>query len=226
MAELQITLDDLENYIDNCLLSCDLKHDKKLYKISIMSALTMANSSNEIKQHEHAKDAAELWYNKIETNSMLLCGKKYIKIKDVILALIRAALISGFIDSVIFANMAIANPTIPIVATTSNAAIEIHKVIRDAYCLEDNDFCVYFQAVAHHKKHKKFTAEDLISWFPNDNDCKCNITQEKWDCEYNVAGKCEYLSKANISNTLQSLCEKNILKETTKKDKIFYQFKR
>ncbi len=226
MAELQITLEDLENYIDNCLSSCHLKYDKKFYKISIMSALTMDDSSNAITQQEHAKNAADLWYNKIETNSKLLCGKKYIKIKDTILAFIRATLISGFIDGIILSSINPTNIAIPIVAATSNAALEIHKVIKDSYCLEDNNFCVYFQAVAHHKKHKKFTVEDVKSWFPNDINCKCNITQEKWDCEFISAGKCEYLSKADILNTLEALCDKKILNKTVKKDKVFYQFAR
>lgn len=224
MAEYQMTINELEEYVDLCIQEYKKKLNKvdwEVYKVALMAALTMKNIHGEA-ELDTARNVTTLWNNKIEKNSEFLFGKKYIKIRDIMIPAIRSLLITGFLDGVIL-SLSAGSLAIPAIAALSNASFELYNVFKNASELDDLSLCIYLEACNHKKKHKKFTMDELKSWYAQ-RASSCFHTKGKWVCCHDKNGNCS-ITERNLETALKSLCGKGFMILDHKASKEYYKFK-
>lgn len=136
------------------------------------------------------------------------------------IAFIKAACSSGLMDVFLSGNPA-ARITVGVISGVVFSLIELFTNIS---CLDELDFCIYMQAVCHFKKHKYFTKNDLLEWFPHDRDLICNMHNSKWDCDFLENDKCSMIANAGIEQALKSLKEKELLTSEHREKQDFYKF--
>ena len=68
-------------------------------------------------------------------------------------------------------------------AASANCVVALYSWLKSIEKLEDDDFCVYMQALTHFHQYKEFSMQDLISWFPECGKV-CNMHNSKWDCDF------------------------------------------
>lgn len=170
------------------------------------------------------QDSLELWENKIQRNSKLLLGDKYICIQDTILSFVGDALASGFLDT--FINQ-VAND-LPITFSGSIGTfivLAIKDLLNSIAKLDDSELCIYRQAVKNAKKHEEFTLKELKTWLPSENDLTCNLPDA--DCECRESGICKMCQREDLEEILSRLCDKKkVLSSKKVGDEIVYRFKR
>ena len=217
MAEYNMTYEELKNYIDECVEKSESKDDLLRYKAEILAALTTnANNENSSKM----KDMLSLWQNQIGTPSELLLGTRYIRIKDSMIAFIEGACSSGLVDVLISSNP-VTSITVGVISGVMFSLIELFTSVSE---LNDLDFCIYMQAVCHFKRHKIFTKNDLLNWFPHGDNLTCNMHTSRWDCEFFENDKCSIIASDGIEQALESLIEKNLLIKERKEKQNCYKF--
>lgn len=223
MAEYNMTYEEVANFIDEQIMQSDNADNLKKYRTEILAALTAKNEDGTEKNA--IKESIELWKNQIGTPSELLLGRRYIVIKDILLIFIKMATTSGALDAIINAVINSDNSMfgISLAAGIGFGLVEIFQAVSE---LEDYDFCVYMQAVTHFKNHKKFTLDELQEWFPHGDNFKCNMHNDKWDCEHILENDvCGMLEENNLSAALTSLREKKLLKYKHEDKKDVYSFR-
>lgn len=211
MAEYNMTYEEVSEFIEECIQKSENITELDKHRAEILAALTVSEDDVQTS----VKETIELWENQIGTPSELLLGTRYIRIKDSMIAFIQIAFTSGLVDAFI------ANPVDPIKnmaltgAAISGVVFSLISLFTSASHLNDDDFCIYLQAVTHFRAHKEFTLDDLMGWFPQANDNVCNMHNSKWDCEYlDENGLCTIMSENKINDALKSLCEKKLLKKS------------
>ena len=207
MAEYNMTYEDLNDFLEECIRKSDNSEVLRGHRAEILAAITVKNEED---CAASVREELELWENQIGRPSELLLGTRYIRIKDSMITFIEAALTSGFADAVI------ANPENPMkgmsVGIVSGVVIALIEIFSSASRLEDYDFCVYMQAVTHFRTHREFTLEELTEWFPHGDKAVCNMHNSKWDCEFAGAGDiCSIAAHGRIEEAVRSLCDKKIL---------------
>lgn len=218
MAEYHMTYSELKDFIDICIKGSENQNTLSEYKAEILAALTVnVNNDNSIE----AKDILSLWENQIGTPSELLLGTRYICIKDSMITFIKGAFSSGLVDTLISDTPASAIT----VGVASGVVFSLIELFTKVNSLNDLDFCIFMQAVHHFKKHKYFTKDDLLDWFPHGGNLICNMHNSKWDCEFLENDKCSIIQDNGIEQALGSLIEKNLLTKEHLEKKDFYKFK-
>lgn len=218
-----MTVGELENMIDQAYQA-----NKEQYadvvdlqnidvKSILLTALTMPENDF-ISDEDIALESIQLWSQRIEKKSELLLGTKYISIKDTVINLLLAIISSGALEVIV--QLALGNVTsaISVPSTLVGLVTAFRNIFKSASSLSDDDFCVYFQALIHNKKHKKFKFNELCEWFKACQNESCKIQQEKWDCAFCKDGLCK-ITTDNIKDAVKSLLNKKILISITKQGK-------
>lgn len=217
MAEYNMTYNDLKRFIDRCIEISENKMNLSKYKAEILAALTL----NEISDNSmETSDAISLWENQLGTPSELLLGTRYIRIKDSMIAFVEAACCSGLIDALLSVDP-VTGLTVSVIAGVMMSLRNLFTTVSD---LDDQDFCVYMQAVTHFKTHKFFTKEELLEWFPHDMNLICNMHNSKWDCDFLESDRCSIIVKGGIEKALESLDKKSLLICEHKDKTDYYKF--
>ncbi|MDO5148813.1 MAG: hypothetical protein Q4D76_05405 [Oscillospiraceae bacterium] len=227
MANYHITNSEFYDILKN-INDVNNNDDLNIEKQIVFSALFNEYSNNT--DNYDVDDNIELWNNKMEAPSELLVGKKYILIKDSVLELVKTCISSGFVKRLI-EDKGINNSITGITADVVRyVVVPLCDIFRKASKLEDNDFCIYYQAMTHNMHHSKdgFTIDDIKKWLPNSSNCTCNMHNSKWNCDYyEIQGdKCNFLDDEKINASISSLEKKSLLIKEKKQDgKYHYRFK-
>lgn len=204
-------------------VSLNHKENDEMKKQIVFSALFNDYSNDENGNEDYNQDI-EMWNNTVETPSEFLVGKKYIVIKDSVLALIKASIGAGIIDVII---KSIGNTTIPVLIGT--CAFELYELYSSASELDDGDFCVYYQAMTHYAVRKKegFTIDELKSWLPKKFNDSCNMHNSTWVCDYYDidTDSCSFCDDNKIKTALRSLESKNLINKKKRNNIYHYRFK-
>jgi len=222
MSEFYINYSEIEKFVDECINSTEDNERLKKRKADILVALTgdLKNNNDEV------KEMVSLWQNQQEKPSQLLLNNKYIRIDQVMMEFFKVACTSGLLDMFIeyFAHEEIPAFTF---ATSTSVVFGLWDLFSSVSELNDWDFCVYLQAVKHHKKHKAFTFEELKSWLPSGEDAVCNIDTDIWECDYMGENKtCKILVDEKLEEALESLQRKGLLYSKKEDKRYTYRFKR
>lgn len=223
MADYQVTNEEFYELLDGIFNEVETSSDeeKKIKKQIVFSAFFNDYCSDDTNN----KESVEIWDNNVDAPSEFLVGKKCIIIKDSILALVKASINAGFVD-VLFKG--VTGTTLPILIGT--CAFELYELFRNASELDDRDFCVYFQAMTHHKEHGKqgFSLSELKSWLPKDSNITCNMHNSTWVCDYYNADddSCDFCDDGKIKAAMTSLENKKLIIKKKKDDGTYrYHFK-
>lgn len=213
MAEYSMTYADVKSFVDECISKSENQDLLNQYKAEILAVLTMRNEDKAENDDTDLKDSQELWENQINYPSEILLGTRYISIKSSITEFVEAFFVSGMMEMMIKNCLTSTNlmQGIP-VGSVAGVGMSLKKILTSTSKLDDYDFCVYMQAVVHSRKYKEFTLEDLLEWFPEKANLKCNIRDSRWECtHYENGNECTILQKDSLSTALESLEKKNIL---------------
>ncbi len=224
MAEYNMTYNDLKELIEQYIQKSDDEENLSKYKAEILSALTAGNDIDISRENQKdVSDMVTLWQNQIKEPSQLLLGTRYIRIKDCMIVFLKIALTSGLIDWMIGMNFGLKTIS---VATSADIVFGLKDVLKCISKLDDWDFCIYNQAVYHYKTHKEFTKDEMLAWLPCGEKPKCNMHDEKWDCEYlDDNDNCLMVSSDKVDSALESLIVKNLLEKQKKDGQTTYKFR-
>lgn len=231
MAEYHMTYEEIASIVDKAISETEEKDNLRLYQPAIMAAITGDYEQGNCKE---VPEMVALWENMIAEPSQLLLGTRYIRIQGAMIELIKLALTSGFVDTVISSavvasgvSAASAAVVAPGVSAASAVVFALYDIFGKASKLEDDDFCVYLQAVTHFREHTEFTEEELMSWFPHGEHPRCNMHNSTWRCDYLGDNDICTIQEEKVQSALKSLKTKGILDQTKGNDgKYVFHFKR
>lgn len=222
MAEYHITYEEIAKIVDGAILNAEKQDNLRLYQPAIMAAIT---GDFEQDNRKEIPEMITLWENMIGDQSQLLLGTRYIRIQGTMIELIKLSLTSGFVDAVI--SYTLGNPIGLGVSTIFAVVFALYDIWGKASKLEDDDFCVYMQAVSHFHEFTEFTEDDMLGWFPHGERSICNMHNSTWRCDYLGENDICTIDKEKIRNALRSLKSKNILdKEKGDDGKYMFCFKK
>ena len=79
------------------------------------------------------------------------------------------------------------------------------------------------QVVTHYYEKKRFTKDDVISWYPISG--VCNMHTDKWNCKHAGANDICGVTLDDIDWILNSLVEKKILDRKQNENILLYKIK-
>ena len=217
MAEYYLSYHDMYYFVENNIN----KNDDNVvgYKAEILTAFT---GSFEGKNTCDISQMVALWDNQILQPSELLLGTRYIRVSEAAICFIEVALASGLLDGLI--QFILGQPLKLEISIGSAIVLSVKNLLSSVCSLDDWDFCVYLQAVTHFRKHKKFSKNDLISWFPEFS-TQCNMHTSKWECSHRDENdKCKINESKQIDDALSSLELKGIIKKNFEQNNYTFQF--
>lgn len=221
MAEYHMTYEEIYSVVSEAIFQSENPKMLQEYQPAIMAAIT---GNYEEDQKDEISEMIALWDNMIKEPSQLLLGTRYIRIQDVMVELIKLALTSGVVDAVItFVN----SGTVAVgIAPIAAVAIGLHDFWGRVSRLEDDDFCIYYQALTHYHKNIEFTEEELADWFPHGENKICNSHNSTWHCDYLQQDDSCGMDSDRLQKALKSLVCKGILKKSENGDgKYVFQFR-
>lgn len=217
MAEYYLSYNEMYLFVEKNLNTSDSNVVK--YKAEILTALT---GNFDEKKTSDITEMVSLWNNQIFQPSELLLGTRYIRVSEVAICFIEAALTSGLIDGLI--QFILGQPLKLEISIVSAIVLSVKKLMSSVCSLDNWDFCIYMQAVTHFREYKKFTKDDLLSWFPEFS-TKCNMHNSKWECSYcDENDNCKINALENIDDALTSLELKGIIRKNFEQNNYTFQF--
>lgn len=221
MAEYFMSYKELSELIDEFIDKSEDKEALVSHRSEIMSAITGEFYQQNV---EIVQDTIALWNNQDLARDEAVWGTKYIRIHNIMISFLEAALCSGFVDAIIqYASTSnIAGFT---VSAGASIALALWKIFTSVKSLDDWDFCVYMQAVTHFRKHKEFSIEELRDWLPSDKKPKCNMHSDNWKCDHRDKNdQCLLRNGKRLQYALDSLMDKGVLSRTTEHGVYHFRF--
>lgn len=207
MAEYHMTYEEIASVVDEAIREAKEQENLQAYQPAIMAAITGDYEQDNLKE---IPEMITLWKNMIAKPSQLLLGTRYIRIQGVMIEVIKLALTSGFVDALI---TYITGGSVGFsVSLGTTVAITLYDLFGRASKLEDDDFCVYLQAMTHYHQYRAFTEEDLMDWFPHGGNDICNMHNSTWRCDHLKDGDICGVDRQKIQSALNTLRCKGILK--------------
>lgn len=217
MAEFYMTYDEIFSFIDQIIRDNSELQSLQEYQPEIMASVMR---SYDISNHKEATDSVDFWKNMISNPTQLRVGTYYIRVQGAMLEFIKIALCSGLVDAIISSSIQATTLQLT-VATTSQIVVALSSLFGCVSKLEDDDFCVFMQAVTHFREHKPFTEEELINWFPKSEKPVCNMHNSTWRCDFILDKDTCGMTPSQIKEALKSLQGKGILKSKKNKDGVY-----
>lgn len=199
------------------------KEELLQHEAEILTALTGVFSDELVANQKEQEQLIELWSNQQGNKSQLLLGKKHIRIHDGMLEFIKAFLVGGAFELVLEISKGLCFPSAFPVSTVSSIVLALVQLFRSAATLDDYDFCLYMQVVTHYYEKKRFTKDDVISWYPISG--VCNMHTDKWNCKHAGANDICGVTLDDIDWILNSLVEKKILDRKQNENILLYKIK-
>ena len=221
MAEYQMTYEEIASIVEEAIEEAENHENLRAYQPIIMAAITGDYEMNNL---EETTEMVDLWKNMIAEPSQFFLGGRYIRISEIMIEIIRKALTSGFVGTLIDVYTG-ENPLRSSVELAAKIASALWDAFRKASRLEGDEHCIYLQAMAHYHQHKAFTEDDLMDWFPHGENAACNIHNPalSLQCDRQQNGDFCGMDRQKIHAALESLVSKGIL-EPKKDDNNKYTF--
>lgn len=222
MAEYHMTYEEISAIVDEALGATKNQGNLRTYQSAIMAAITGNYEQN---NYQEVPEMITLWENMIAEPSQLLLGTRYIRVQGAMIEFIKIALTSGLVDAIIthITEGSLAGFSVSVGATV---AIAIYDLFGKVSKLDDDDFCVYFQATTHFHEFTRFTEKDLLSWFPHGGNTVCNMHNSTWQCDYLLDTDTCNIDSQRIQDAIKSLISKGILEREKDDGKYYFCFKR
>lgn len=228
-AEYSMMCEELSDYVKECYgLGEDGSKlsESDLEKIScVLAALTGNYDIHRLDLPKQTDNLICTWENELSVSkNEFVIGKHYIRISGILLFFISAAASTGLLDMGI-QQFTAGTPILISASQPVNVVLGLVQWFQTVQDLDDDDFCVYMQAVTHSKQHKQFTENELLNWFPHGENQTCNMHNSKWDCAFlNRSDMCEIIAKDKLNDSIKSLEKKKLLKSVTGSDMKTFRF--
>lgn len=210
MAEYLMTYEEIASVVEEAIEKAENRENLRACQPIIMAAIT---GDYEQKNPEETSKMIDLWKNTIAEPSQLLLGTRYIRISEIMIEIIRQALISGLVDNLIISHTG-GEPLGFSAALAAEMVFALYDLFTRASKLERDEHCIYLQAMAHYHQHKAFTEDDLVDWFPHGENAACNIHNPalSLQCDHRQNGDFCGMDRQKINDALRHLVSKGILK--------------
>lgn len=209
MAEYLMTYEEIASIVEEAIEAVENHENLLAYQPIIMAAITGDYERNNL---EETAEMVDLWKNMIAEPSQFFLGGRYIRISDIMIEIIKVALISGFVDNLIISYTG-GEPLGFSAALAAEMVFALYDLFARASKLEGDEHCIYLQAMAHYHQHKAFTEDDLVDWFPHGENAACNIHNPalSLQCGHRQNGDFCGMDRQKIHAALESLVSKGIL---------------
>lgn len=215
----------------------EYKGEKEFLDKNLSIILAALTSREDTRQKRAYKENYELWENIISNPSQGALDHIKVTLQGKVLGTVYLMCSVGFFYEMgqVFSAPITPETAIPLAVSAAGTVGALVAFLQVVNTLEDDDFCIYMQALTHFRKHKKFSVDEMLEWFPHGDNRVCNMHNSDWQCDYwdretDLCNMCwdeenSRETQAKVQNAIDNLTNNKKLLIREKIDgKYFYRF--